>query len=300
MNSLLSKESLFSKTHLVGHKLYDSTGGLVSSVKEDGFKLRSKIRCVDWKGNVMNMQNTTIYPGRRFMLELLTRQKPKVSQQLTLNTLLNINPGVTVPDSKLLERMICLVGVGRGGATMQFADVLDSRAHDLNLFDQIPFRCVPVDNDLPPEERAMYYMRVRKVIDSQTYYCYYLKKITASEIFVKHQDTNYTPQESDNDPELDPNDPLSLYPIQIFTTFAVDIGVKDLKEFYNAEDGNLRKGRFNEMSLYFGVPMSVTDGVTGEVYDDYCAVEAFSHLTFNSRPSDTTGSSYSFSYYLIS
>jgi hypothetical protein len=281
------------------HRLRDSSGNLVSRNTDGGMRLRAKIRCVDQDGNVMNTQNTTIYPGRRFMLELLTRQIPRAQQQMTLNQLLNINANITVPNSSLIERMICLVGLGRGGATLQFSDVLDARASDLNIFDQIPFRTVPVNADLPSEERAKYFMRTIKVINEQTYYAYYLKKITPSEIYVKHQETNYVPKPEDNNPEKNPSDPLSLYPIQIFLTIPIDISSKDVKEFYIAEDGNLRKSRFNEMSIYFGVPVKLRDPINNDEYTDYVSVEAFSHLTFNNKGMDTEGASFQFNYDII-
>ncbi len=46
-----------------------------------------------------------------------------------------------------------------------------------DLFEPIPFRCVPVEQDLSSTERSMYRMRVRKTVGLQDYWLYYLKKM---------------------------------------------------------------------------------------------------------------------------
>ena len=46
---------------------------------------------------------------------------------------------------------------------------------NLDLYQPIPFRCVPVDNDLSDVERAMYRMRVLRTFNNINYWCYILK-----------------------------------------------------------------------------------------------------------------------------
>lgn len=46
-----------------------------------------------------------------------------------------------------------------------------------DLFQPIPFRCVPVDEDLDTATRNKYRMRVRQTFNGQSYWCYYLKCI---------------------------------------------------------------------------------------------------------------------------
>ena len=71
----------------------------------------------------------------------------------------------------------------------------------------------------------------------------------------------------------------------------------DIKDYFRASEGNLNMSRFNELALYYGIPVTITTGDTS--YTDYILVEAFSHLTFNNRPMDEEGSRYDFTYYLI-
>ena len=51
-------------------------------------------------------------------------------------------------------------------------------ADRMNLYKQIPFRCVPVSDDLTWEERQQYRFRVVETINGTQYACYYLKAIT--------------------------------------------------------------------------------------------------------------------------
>lgn len=50
-------------------------------------------------------------------------------------------------------------------------------AMNMDLYQPIPFRCVPISNDLTEIERANYRMRVQQNIGGVEYYCYYLKLI---------------------------------------------------------------------------------------------------------------------------
>lgn len=299
MNAIMTRATV---NDFIGIKdrLIDAVTGKNISEGMSSIRIRSKIRCVGSDGSVLNTQNCTIYGGRRFILESICRNIPKASQCLTLNTILNINEDITPANAELyLNRAICLVGVGDGGATTTFGQVYDAKSNDNNLFNIVPLRTVPVGADLSAAERLVYFMRKRVIINSEAYYQYFLKKVANSEIYAKHQNVNYTPTIADNDPEKDSNNPLSLYPIQTFTTFAIPIADTDVKEHYQVNEGTLKSARFNELALYYGIPTQVTDAITGEVYTDYIGVEAFSKLTFNNRPMDNEGSKYDFVYYII-
>ncbi len=292
-------ERLNTEIPAVAHRLYDSDGNLVAR-NGPSLKIRGKVRCVSKNGDVLNCSNTTIYPGRRFLLESLLRLLPNATQQLTLNTVLDINAAVT-PSSPtdLLDRKICLVGVGDGGASLTFGQVYDARANDNNLFHQIPLRTVSVGSDLSTQDRTQYFMRKRVTYGADQYFNYYLKAFPIPTIEAKHQNVNYIPNEADNDPSKPPDSPLVLYNIQVYTPLEIKITENDVKGHYQAENGNLNLARFNEMALFFGIPVTVTDPSNSETYTDYIAVEAFSHLTFNNRGMDSAGSSYDFQYFLI-
>ena len=49
---------------------------------------------------------------------------------------------------------------------------------NMDLYEPIPFRCVPIENDLTPEERANYRLREIRLINGSNYCLYWLKLIT--------------------------------------------------------------------------------------------------------------------------
>jgi hypothetical protein len=295
-------EKLNTNIPSISHRLYDDNGNLVACNKQS-LKIRGKVRIEGKDGSVLNCGNTTIYPGRRFILESLFRLLPNASQTIPINSAgyLNINADLTpASQDDYLKRSICLVGVGDGGAGLTFGEVYDAKANDNNLFHMIPMRTVPVGSDLSEADRAVYFMKKRNTHGSEQYYDYYLKKFEIPSINVVHENVNYTPSPDDNAPDMDPSNPLVLYNIQVYVAINIPISENDVKESYRADNGNIRMARFNEMALYFGLPIQVTDSVTQEQYTDYIITEAFSHLTFNNRAMDNEGSSYSFVYYLLS
>jgi hypothetical protein len=292
-------ERITSDIPAISHRLYDSNGDLVA-VSNNLTKVRGKIRCIGKDGSILNCGNTTIYPGRRFVLEALFRLLPNTPQMVTINQTLDINPTATPQNNAdYLSRAICLVGVGDGGAGLMFGDIHPVHMNHNNLVAQKPLRTVPIGNDLSVDERSVYFMRKQEQYAGQQYYNYYLKKISADQIYVMHEKVNYTPDATANDPELPPDNPLVLNNIQIYTIVNIAITDKDVKDYYRAVNGNLNLSRFNEMALFFGIPVSIEDAQTHEMYTDYIAVEAFSKLSFNNRAMDTEDSSFTFQYYLI-
>lgn len=259
----------------------------------------SRVICKDKDGNIVSDQkNTTLYGGRRFILEKLYNKTPIPNQQLTLNTILNINASeAPVQVSDYNNRIICLFGLGIGGASNNFGEVYNPTGNENNLYEIIPLRTVPVGNDLSSAERQQYFMRRKVSIGGSLYYQYFLKKFTVSDINVKLSGANYIPTEEANDPMHDPMDPLSLEAINEFLFNTINVSEFDVKEQFLIDEGNLNTARFNELALYYGIPKTVT--VEGETYTDYIMVEAFSKITFNNRPMDTEGAKYDFQYYII-
>lgn len=53
----------------------------------------------------------------------------------------------------------------------------DPLTTDLDLYEPVPFRCRPLDEDLTDAERAQYRIRAIREINGQRYICYFLKKL---------------------------------------------------------------------------------------------------------------------------
>ena len=93
----------------------------------------------------------------------------------TLNSKYNIYPNLGV--NKIPTLMY--FGLGING----FYNVDDTNKSapyrpspdELDLYQPIPIRCVPIDEDLDAAERSLYRMRKEVSVNGERYYCYYLK-----------------------------------------------------------------------------------------------------------------------------
>lgn len=70
-------------------------------------------------------------------------------------------------------------GIGRNGYTINNGLRYPFRPDntDLDLYDPLPFRCIPLGSSLTEYEKEVYRCPVPKVINGVEYICYYLKKI---------------------------------------------------------------------------------------------------------------------------
>lgn len=152
-------------------------------------------------------------------------------------------------------------------------------AKNLDLFSPLPFRVVPVANDLSPVERMNYRMRVMKVVEGESYWCYYLKKLSFIDNRVKILETDLTTGIETVLSELDTND-LTPTPmntsvegvtetdkkVSVALTASLQITGEEVIEAINVlYDGNLLKAVVSEIGVYLGDDQDVTlsDGLGG-------------------------------------
>jgi hypothetical protein len=139
-------------------------------------------------------------------------------------------------------------------------------AENMDLFEPIPFRIVPVTEDLSNEERAKYRMRVLKNVNGTDYWAYYLKKVEILDERVKFIETDLTTRV---ETELNTLDSNKLNPIPITTTAegtvtatseiitAITINLQitgaEVREAIDVlYDGNLLKLKISEIGIYTG------------------------------------------------
>lgn len=145
-------------------------------------------------------------------------------------------------------------------------------ADELDLYEPIPLRCVPVNNDLSDAERSLYRMRVEKTFNGERYYCYYLKKITLIDNSVLLTRTN--PIKKTEEPfELDPS---KLIPIPTIPTTSGEVegtitqinaslklginwvGSEVLEAINVIYGGDMRRAKISEVGIYSGIDYEVT------------------------------------------
>ena len=98
--------------------------------------------------------------------------------QTTLNTLYNVYNSITDITSppSISYFGLGIKGMYNIGDDTQAAPYVPKKS-EFGLYQPIPLRCVPVDEDLDTTTRNQYRMRVRQTFNGQQYWCYYLKKI---------------------------------------------------------------------------------------------------------------------------
>ena len=116
------------------------------------------------------------------ILQLIGNLTRVLHPESTLNN--KYNSSRTIP-SKLLDEVkknhsIMFYGIGRKGFYNDSGYRYPYRANneDMDLYEPIPFRCVPIGQSLTEYEKDIYRLPVSiKFADGNEYVCYYLKKI---------------------------------------------------------------------------------------------------------------------------
>lgn len=150
---------------------------------------------------------------------------------------------------------------------------------DLDLYTPLPFRVVPVAEDLSVAERTSYRMRVLQTVGGEQYWCYYLKKLSFVDNRVKIIKTDLTTGVETVLSELDETNltptptstsvegvTTSNEKISVALTASVQITGAEVIEAINVlYGGNLLKAIVSEIGLYLGNDQSVNlnDGVGG-------------------------------------
>jgi hypothetical protein len=145
---------------------------------------------------------------------------------------------------------------------------------ELSLYNPLPFRCVPYDEDLTDAERQDY--RMRTIYTSPTndkYWCYYQKKITfvnnTIQVMRIDPDTKLeTPYEFtlENLMNPQPNKPATsgvvsglVEEVRVYAKVELRITGKEVHEAVNVMfNGDLRQAKISEIGLFCGEDKTVT------------------------------------------
>jgi hypothetical protein len=214
-----------------------------------------------------------------YEMQAISNVSPVYLPDTTINSKYNNNPTL-LPSS---PPKISYFGIGVNG----FKNLNDQNlsapfvpsAKNLDLYKPLPFRVVPVANDLSDADRAKYRMRVMQTIDGQQYWCYYLKKLSFIDNRVNIISTNLT---TGVETVLSDFDPLDLNPTpqntsaegvtetdtKVSTSLSVSIqitGVEVIEAINVLYGGNLLKAVISEIGVYTGNDQDVTmsDGSGG-------------------------------------
>lgn len=191
----------------------------------------------------------------------------------TLNTKYNVFPNMVDVITKAPSLMYFGIGINgfyNTGDRIQ-GQPYQPKANELDLYEPIPFRCVPVDEDLTTAERNLYRMRVQKQIRGNNYWCYYLKRLevvdnSASIVRVDPTTGLEAPYEFSSDylypkpviPEDSGTQEGTLTEIVVTKKVRAAITGNEIYEVINTlYEGDLTMANISEWGLYSGLDQQV-------------------------------------------
>lgn len=185
------------------------------------------------------------------------------------------------------------VAIGNKGATYEVTSsnyVLTSPVphspRHAALYNHIPFVVRPINDDLPPEERIKYRLRVPVSVDGEPHVAYYLRSLTLEDVIPTTELRNvsagnittdtFTPSVGDLNPphptisNIDLNDPSGDY---LISSAKVNL-ILNNNDIVNIRDaceqlfGDPRYAVINEIALVSGVD-KIQQGTFGSVTSNY-------------------------------
>jgi hypothetical protein len=164
---------------------------------------------------------------------------------------------------------------------------------NMDLYYPIPFRCVPISNDLEEIERKKYRIRVMKSFNGINYWCYYLKELKYISSNIELVETNLETGDENqvllNYNNLNPTPVDIVVPGFVDNTLEYNAYVNTIVEVTGDEviesinilyDGDLTKCNISEIGLYSGEDRIVTDSI-GNEYTESIYTQLMTHHCFN-------------------
>jgi hypothetical protein len=215
-------------------------------------------------------------PGIQRELALLLNITPTYDLTTTINSKYGIFQSVS---PTTIAPSIQYFGIGINGFTNvddgNLANPNLTSITDLDQFSPIPFRCVPVEQDLDPTTMANYRMRQRRTINGNDYFLYWLKVITFNSTTVQLTQTDPTTGVQTpyviNNANLNPTVPIipinGITPgdsIEVNVTVPATLNYTGLEvaEYITVVYNDLRYAKISELGIYSGVDKSSV-GATG-------------------------------------
>ena len=236
--------------------------------------------------------------GLSVLLPVTTTEQP----ELTLNNYYNIATQYNTLNGEVPK--LRYFGVGIKGCYNADDGILSSAYNpertDMSLYQLIPIRCRPVDEDLSDSERSKYRLRLRKTLtDGNEYFLYYLKVLNFDE-GVRFKSVNTSTGAEDTyelsteylDPK--PKKPNTNVTIETSATSIVayceanvEISGKEVLEYINvAYNGDTRYAKISEIGFFTGIDREVPGSVVSNNqsvainYTEACYTQLYNHATW--------------------
>ena len=231
---------------------------------------------------VFETENMIVLGGSLFTLEKVLGIKSSLPVA-TLNELMHVaedGEQISETEHPVENDVVCLFGVGTGGAGESITDVKDVHYYEREIFDMIPLR--QTADELTDEEKPKYWFKKKVVVDEVEKTQFYLKTFDSVNTFVLFRDAEEDGEDGSEVPD-DVYNTTSNIPIETFAEMILKISKKDVREYF--EDlGQVESTRINSIGLFSGVRGGVGTPVDGVYPDtDYKRVKLFSKLNINNE-----------------
>lgn len=251
---------------------------------------------------------TTLLGSHLGLTNLLPVEAVSANPQrdFTLNNKYGIAPTEEFSTSPKLKYF----GIGIGGCYNADDGILSSAYNpsraNMDLFNPIPVRFRPWDEDLSDSERANYRLRQRVDLNGNTYFAYWLKvlnfdnevkfktidPLTGRENEYQLSSTNLRPKPVK--PVGDTTVSTDVSQIVAYCEAKVTLEASEVLEYINAKYGDPRYARISEIGFYTGVDKIITGEGYNSVtvnYTESIYTQLYNHLTNTGIPLTNSGMS---------
>lgn len=214
-------------------------------------------------------KNDLLVTGAVFLSEKMNNMRSTfktlpIDQELGLHTADEIE----VTDETIGKEKVCGLMIGNGGAGDTYNTVYKVVRADQHVPGMIPFRVVPVAEDLSATDRAKYILR--KVEGDYVYY--YGKKFDiARTINVQFEDGTTVPVDVDGS--------IVTKFIKTYTVYRVTVEQRDVREYFKITQGSTLRSLINSLGLITGYKGDAPDGP----YDEYFNVRGMTCLNMENH-----------------
>ena len=268
----------------ISDKIIDGTGKVLSDYENRIYgevEVLSYVHGTD-KPLFTRTTNTLLVTGEVFFNEKMNACRtriggddwrlPSIDEYLGVNELSVIDTS----DNRIADEHICGFMIGVGGAGESIDDINPVHRTSLTVPEPVPFRMVPVDDDLADAVRSKYFLRVVK-----GEYVYYYGKLFSAERDMSVLYEDGTPVPTNVHVIGDQNGKH----ISASTNYQLTIDSGEVREYFKITDGSTRRCRFNTVGLVAGYRgIKAFDPLHPETYTEYFNVKGITCANLDNRP----------------
>lgn len=235
---------------------------------------RTEIKITNELGETLFTENSLMLGGGIYVLEKLFGVESPLKVE-SLNNIMNIaTTGPEITERHPKEHVVCLFGVGIGGAGDSITSVKDLNVKDREILGMVPFR-VTADG-LTASEQEKYWFR--KQLDSGET-AYYLKRFET--------DPQIKPLWKDGEGDEDGSmiqegvhNSTRTDDIEVFVEMVMRIDKTDIREWFEL-NGDIEQTRINTVGLFAGIKADISEDGSGIM--DYKNVHLFAKLNIHNE-----------------